>query len=438
MEQIALCSVPANMGQGANDGAYYPVGLLSLGTFLQRQQPQSNVMITDIHHHPNFQPIGEVVGISSSSTLNYRNVLKLAQRAKDAGALVVLGGPHVTQLAEQVLRNRVGLVDYVIRGHGERAFAALLDALGTGSDLQRVPNLSWRDHSGQVIHNPEATSIWKYDDFMPLDLSLLSHGVEPYWRTFQERIDASVDAAFVVFTHFGCGYREIMKARKNNGRRLSSWSSYCSLNDALLARCGEAIVNETLELLRACNVPRGAKVLLKCYGDNVGTQQQMLTELAAAIERNDEWRRYRIGWTFYCQSSRLSPEIAALLARVGTQNVYIGFDSADGDIQKLNGLGTSLKSHWRAVELCKASGLKIQAGFVLDAPERAVFEEYADFRREQLASRCAGADQFSRSFRHSVRPHIGLFVNVSRGLSISTNFSTTELQRHWVKHFVQT
>lgn len=435
--RVDLCSLPSDVGQGANDGAYYPVGLLCLGTFIQRQRPETVVKITDLHHRPDFHPVGDIVGISSSSTLNYRNVLDLAQKAKDAGALVVLGGPHVTQVAEQVLCNRATLVDYVIRGHGESAFTTLLDALGDGSGLQHVPNLSWRDTLGRVIHNPEASTVWKYDDFLPLDMSLLSDGIESYWRTFQQRIDESVDAAFVVFTHFGCGYRETMKASNGGRHRLSSWCSYCSLNDALFARRGEAIVNETLGLLRACNVPRGAKVLLKCYGDNVGSQRSMLKELAAAIDRSVEWAQYRIGWTFYCQSSRLSPELAELLVRIGTQNVFIGFDSADDQIQKLNGLGTSLKSHWRAVELCKASGLKIQAGFVLGCAG-----ETEDSLRNTLGfaeqlSACGILERINSAILVIIpgSPAYGALSEREPRIRDLDEFSTTDLQCLWVKHF---
>ena len=437
IQNITLCSVPSNVGCGANDGAYYPIGLLSLGTLVRQTRPDVAVSIVDLHHHPDFQPVRDIVGISSSSTLNYRNVLKLARKAKDAGALVVLGGPHVTQLADQILRNRMELVDYVVRGHGEHAFVALLDALRSGSDLLQVPNLSWRDTRGHVIHNPEASTVWKYDDFLPLDMSLLSHGIEPYWRTFQQRIDQSVDAAFVVFTHFGCGYRETMKASSNSRHRLSSWCSYCSLNDALFARRGEAIVNETLGLLRTCNVPRGAKVLLKCYGDNVGSQRNMLQELATAIDRNNEWRQYQIGWTFYCQSSRLSPELAELLARIGTQNVYIGFDSADDEIQKLNGLGTSLKSHWRAIELCKASGLKIQAGFVLGCAGETERSLDNTLRFAEQLSACGVLERINSAILFIIpgSPAYWALCEHEPWIRNLDEFSTTELRRLWVKHF---
>ena len=184
-------------------------------------------------------------------------------------------------------------------------------------------------------------------------MSLLRGGLKPYWNMFRARIDSTVDAAFVVFTHFGCGYRDRMQRRKRNGEVFASWCSYCSLNDPLSYRTGEDIVTETLKLLKSYGVPTGSKVLLKCYGDNVGTQQKMLADLASAIERSVEWGHYDMGWTFYAQSSRVSKKLIELLLRVGTRNLYIGFDSADDKVQKLNGLATSVAGHRRASRLCK-------------------------------------------------------------------------------------
>src|ERR687884_500159 len=103
ISSVELCSVPADFGHGANDGAYYPVGLLTLGSHLKRTTPSCQISIIDLHHDPDLLPQADLVGISASSALNYRNVLALARRAKESGAKVVLGGPHATQLPEQIL-----------------------------------------------------------------------------------------------------------------------------------------------------------------------------------------------------------------------------------------------------------------------------------------------------------------------------------------------
>lgn len=434
---VELVSVPANYGQGANDGAYYPVGLLTLGTYLRRTLPHVKVSIVDLHHHANFQPAADVVGIAASSTMNYRNVLNLAQRAKDAGATVVLGGPHATQLPEQILRNREGLVDYIVRGNGEIAFASLLEALRVGSDLSTVPNLSWRSIQGEIIHNPPLSTVWKYDDFLPLDMSLLRCGLAAYWDTFRSRIDPTVDAAFAVFTHFGCGYRELMKGHVGNGQRLARWCSYCSLNDLLSVRSGDAIVVETLGLLRSSRVPTGSNVLLKCYGDNVGTQQVMLNELASAIERSDEWSQYRIGWTFYAQSSRVSEELIKLLLRVGTRNLYIGFNSGDDGVQRLNGFGASVGAHRRAVRLCHDHGIRIQAGFVLGCAgeTQQSVENTLRFAEELAAQGVLERINSAILFIILGSPAYALLCEREPWIRALDDLPTEELQWQWIRHF---
>ena len=437
ISSIELCSVPADYGHGANDGAYYPVGLLTLGSYMRRAFPSLLISIVDLHHDPDFLPHADLVGISASSTLNYRNVLALAQRAKESGAKVLLGGPHATQLPEQVLRNREGLIDFLIRGNGEFPLAALLTAINNGSDLAAVPSLSWRNAGGEIIHNSHVSSVWRYDNFLPLEMSLLSCGLQPYWDKFRSRIDPSIDAAFVVFTHFGCGYREKMQGHAATARRPMSWCSYCSLNDPLSTRTGSRIVSEVLELLRAGEVSPGSRVLLKCYGDNVGTQHKMLGSLAEEIERCKEWRDYQIAWTFYAQSSRISPELSKLLSRVGTENLFIGFDSADDDVQRLNGLGTSVGSHRRAVQLCKENHIKIQAGFVLGcAGETQTSLDRTLAFAEELSQQKA-LERINTAMLVIIpgSPAYSLLCEREPWVKTLDDLPTEELQWYWVKHF---
>ena len=434
---VELVSVPAHYGAGANDGVYYPVGLLTIAGHLRRSIPGASIRVVDLHHEPGHRPRADIVGISSSSTLNYRNVLSLARQAKEAGATVVLGGPHVTQLADQVLRNRSGLVDFVIRGNGEVAFERLVNAIQEDRRLNAIPALSWRNASGEPIHNAPASTPWVYDAFVPLDLSALSCGVEAYWDAFRHRIDRSVDAAFIVFTHFGCGYREMMLRRPINGRRLANWCSYCSLNDPLSIRSGRAIVQETLGLLKSTGVRQGSNVLLKCYGDNVGTQQSMLRDLAAAIEERDEWRSYRIGWTFYAQSSRVSPDLIELLRRVGTRNLYVGFDSADDEVQRLNGLGTSITAHRRAVRLCKDAGIRIQAGFVLGCAgeTRRSVENTVRFAEELAQEGVLERVNSAILFVIPGSPAYSRLCEHEPWIAALDDLPTEEIQSHWIRHF---
>lgn len=88
----------------------------------------------------------DVVGISAD-TSRYKSSLRLAKEAKDSGCRVVMGGPHVSYMDEEVLST--GLCDYVVRSEGEETMSELLDCI-EGGDVSSVKGLSYRN--GNALH----------------------------------------------------------------------------------------------------------------------------------------------------------------------------------------------------------------------------------------------------------------------------------------------
>ncbi len=88
----------------------------------------------------------DVVGISAD-TSRYKSSLRLAKEAKDSGCRIVMGGPHVSYMDEEVLNT--GLCDYVVRSEGEETMSELLDCI-QGGDVSSVKGLSYR--TGNTLH----------------------------------------------------------------------------------------------------------------------------------------------------------------------------------------------------------------------------------------------------------------------------------------------
>ena len=229
--KIDLVCLPSDIGHGANDGSYYPIGLLTIGTHLKKHFPEIDIEIIDVHHNPEYEPNADIIGISASSTLNYGNVLEMAEKAKSNGAIVILGGSHASELTEQILTNRNRIIDFIIKNKGEQTFLLFIKQYLSTKKYFSVPGLSWFDKiQKNVVNIPELKSEWKYDDYLPLNFNLLKTSVNTYWNNFHKTINDSYDAIFIVFTHFGCGYK-YERARKLP--QIGSISSYCKTKNGI-------------------------------------------------------------------------------------------------------------------------------------------------------------------------------------------------------------
>jgi len=96
----------------------------------------------------------DLVGISTITSTASR-AYAIADALRDFGVPVVMGGPHVTFLTDEALAH----CDYVVRGEGEEALPALMNALFGDGDLRQVPNLSYRDAAGEVHHNEQTSMV---------------------------------------------------------------------------------------------------------------------------------------------------------------------------------------------------------------------------------------------------------------------------------------
>ena len=113
----------------------------------------------------------DLVGISATTSTAVR-AYRYAQRARDAGIPVVMGGPHVTFLADEAL----DFCDYVVRKEGEETLAELVDHLQGHGDLGSILGLSYRDADGHVVHNPDRPWLSSFADLPWPDMSLVVGG----------------------------------------------------------------------------------------------------------------------------------------------------------------------------------------------------------------------------------------------------------------------
>jgi anaerobic magnesium-protoporphyrin IX monomethyl ester cyclase len=122
-----LLTNPATAGILRAVGVQFPpVGPLYLGAYLEREGHQVEIWdFCTAGKSPEYSTY-DLVGISTDST-RHNKAMEIARRAKQAGSIVVMGGPHPCYVDEEVLAS--GWVDFIVHGEGEVTLVELIRAL---------------------------------------------------------------------------------------------------------------------------------------------------------------------------------------------------------------------------------------------------------------------------------------------------------------------
>jgi B12-binding domain/radical SAM domain protein len=156
----------------------YPFGFATLAGYLHQQGYRSRIVNLGLRmiNDPSFDAEGFIGGLRPRAFGIGLHWLCHAQGAIETARLakrlhpdtpVIFGGFSSTYYHEQLMEYPE--VDYVLRGDSTEApLAKLLSHLREGSEPYDVPNLTWRDASGQVRVNP-LTNVPATLEFRPID-----------------------------------------------------------------------------------------------------------------------------------------------------------------------------------------------------------------------------------------------------------------------------
>ena len=331
---------PSNAGVLRAVGVQFPpVGPLYLGSYLEREGYQ--VAIWDFcttRESPQYSKY-DLVGISTDST-RHNKAMGIARRAKQAGCIVVMGGPHPCYIDEEILASRC--VDFIVHGEGEVTLLELIRALeGGAKDWEGVKGLSFQS-DGKVVRTPSRPFIEDLDS-LPLPARHLID-MDLYRRTkFGDR------PITPVVTSRGCSVNcNFCSSSSFFGRR---WR----------ARSPDSVVEEL-------------EVLHKQYGfgavafvdDNFTLSPERVVAISEGIIKKglDLW------WWNFSRAENIvkNEEMLKVMKMAGAKTIYIGVESASP--QTLDELGKRLDLHTviKAVEMLKSNGFQIFASYILGSP----------------------------------------------------------------------
>src|SRR5660397_176073 len=147
------------------------LGLPLLGTLLRDRGHDVRIMAEGLGELDWSRILSsDLVGISSITSTAIK-AYRYAQRARDAGIDVVMGGPHVTFEPDEALE----FADYVVRGEGEDTMLELMDHLENGREAKDIAGLSFHDKGRSHVHNDPRPLRPTLTDLPISDLALIDH-----------------------------------------------------------------------------------------------------------------------------------------------------------------------------------------------------------------------------------------------------------------------
>ena len=304
------------------------LGTLILGTMMERRGWQVEVFVEDLRRVDyDLVAASDLVGISTITSTAPR-AYAIADRVRAMGVPVLMGGPHVTYLTEEALEH----ADFVIRGEGESALMAFIDAWERGRDFSAVPNLSLKA-DGHAVHHPMLPMEKDLDAIPYPDLLLLKP--DPGRVKFTPPIP--------VQTSRGCPFD----------------CSFCSVTGMFGKKYRFRSTGNVIEELRRYD-RRGNAVFF--YDDNFTADRERTKELLRAMIRE----RFRFSWTTQVRADVARDiELVRLMKKAGCHTVYIGFESVNpGSLDAMKKKQT-VADLVQAARVLRRNGIHIHGMFVL-------------------------------------------------------------------------
>jgi len=303
------------------------LGIYVLGTLLKERGWDVEIIYEETEKI-DFDDVksADIVGISTITSTAPRAYM-IADKIRQMGIPVIMGGPHVTFLAEEALDH----ADYVVRGEGEKPLMAFIDAWEKGSDYCSVPSLSFKKN-GNTVHNPLEPFLDDLDQIPFPDFSQL------------RRTDGGIAGHRIIPMQIsrGCPYN----------------CSFCSVTGMFGRKYRFRSVQNVIKELRKYNE---AKNFIFFYDDNFAADRKQTKELLKAMIQE----KFKFKWSTQVRADvAKDEEIVRLMKKAGCHTLYIGFESVNPNSLKEMKKKQTVKEMIQAIKIIRRHRIHIHGMFV--------------------------------------------------------------------------
>lgn len=304
-------------------------GINEIDIFDQGLEDNDDILYQKIK---DFQP--DLIGMTTFSyCFTYAEDL-IRQIKKCTDTPIILGGPHVSALKDEVLKATAA--DFAMQGEGEISFIKFIKEFSGSRRYETVGNLIWRDASGNVITNGREPLIADLDS-IPF----------PAYEDFNfARYNYFTAKTLPIITSRGCPYG----------------CNYCSvklsMGQGFRPRSPENVIAEMKHWIKTYGIEK-FEINDDCFSLDLDRAEK-ICDLIIAEKLNIKYEMYN-----GIRADRVSERLLQKMKDSGCIFVSFGCESGNQDI--INNMGKALKIEKvrEAVELTNKVGIRNSVNFII-------------------------------------------------------------------------
>ena len=304
------------------------LGIFILGNIMKKRGWDVEIFVEDIEPLDwNRIRSADIVGISSITSTAPR-AYKIADKIRDIGIPVIMGGAHPTFLTEEALEHS----DFVIRGEGENPLIAFINAWEKKGGFSSVPSLSYKEND-KIVHNPAGNFMSDLDKIPFPDFSL-----------FKGKNKLTADGETIsIQTSRGCPFN----------------CSFCSVTlmfgRKFRHRSVENIIRELLQY-------KNEKHIIFFNDDNFTANPKQTKELLNAMIRE----KFNFKWSAQVRVDVAKDEtLVKLMRKAGCRTLFIGFESVNPESLYEMKKSQKVEDIIRAIKILRKYNIHIHGMFML-------------------------------------------------------------------------
>jgi anaerobic magnesium-protoporphyrin IX monomethyl ester cyclase len=313
------------------------IGLASLAAYARERHDDLRFTVLDTRVATRketkafFNSDFDLIGMTVFSPVYFENIEIFNRiRKKNKKIPIVMGGPYVTTIREEIFKETP--IDYAVYGEGEITFCELISHLKGEKTRAEINGLMYLTEDGKVTVNPPREKIKDLDS-----LPIPAYDIFPMDRYPLHRMVTSRGCLFAC-----------------------AWCNSSSIWGRSYREMGAERMVQELEHLVS---NYGKKIFV--FGDN--TFNADLKRVEAFCDLLLE-KKLDVLWSISLRADILTPEIARKMRRAGCYNVSIGIESANNDILKKIGKGTTIEKVTEGIKMLKDAGIEIMSQYVIGNP----------------------------------------------------------------------